>query len=90
MSEAVTTAVLSEVRVPAVTPKEAVDEAAATVTEEGVVRLVLLSEMTTEVAVETALESVTVQVAGPPELREEGEQEREVRVGSETRLMEEL
>ena len=74
--------------VPAVARKVAVVAAAATVTEAGVVRTVLLSvSVTTVPPVGAALDSITVQVLLPDELRLVGEQAREVSVTEATRLI---
>jgi hypothetical protein len=84
---AVTVTVESEVTVPAVTVKVAEEAPEAIVTEEGVVRRELLSESVTEVLLEAALESVTVQVLDPLELKLVGEQLSEERTAAVARSM---
>jgi len=72
--------------VPAVAVKVAEEAPPATVTEAGVESTELLSEIATARPPEgAAWESVTVQVADALELREVGEQAREVKVAGATR-----
>jgi len=70
-----------------VTVKAAVVAPAATVTEAGVVRRLLLSESVTVVALVAALLKVTVQVLEALEPRVVGEQAREESVTAEARAM---
>ena len=81
LSDAVTTAVLFVVRVPAPAVKLAADCPALTATDAGIVSNVLLSDNVMVVAAETAREIVTVHVELPPETREAGEHASEVKVG---------
>lgn len=79
---AVTTTAVLAVTEPAVTEKAAEVAPAATVTEAGVVSAALLSERVTSwPPVGAAAESVTVQEADPPEVREAGKHERVLGMG---------
>jgi hypothetical protein len=87
LTEAVMVALWEDDTVPAVAVKVAVVAAAATVTEAGIVRTVLLSERATAVPPAGAVfDSVTVQVLVPFEFRLVGEQVSEERVTAVTRL----
>ena len=81
LSDAVTTAVLFVVRVPARAVRLAADCPALTVTDVGIVSNVLLSDNVMVVAAETARDIVTVHVELPPETREAGEHASEVKAG---------
>ena len=52
--------------------------------------MALFLESATDAATEAAFESLTVQGVEPGDMTEEGEQDKELRVGGETRLIEEL
>ncbi len=77
-NDAVTTAVLSAVNVPAVAVNVAPEAPAATITDAGAVRLVLLSDTATAVLATAAFDNPTVHMAEAPDPNEAGVHDSDV------------